>query len=138
MSQAPQGELSHALIPFFMMPVAAGFPSPADDFMEPGLDFNQYLIRHPAATYCLRVSGESMLGAGIHNGDLLVIDKAIPPEHGKVVIASLDGRFTCKRLIKDKGRYFLFADNETFKPIALTDGNDWEVWGVATYVIHRL
>lgn len=133
-----EGQLSAAAFPLFVSAVSAGFPSPADDFMEGTLDFNQYLVRHPAATFCVRVSGNSMIGAGIFQNDILVVDRSIKPGHGHVVIAALDGDLTVKRLMRESGRFYLFADNESFKPIEIKDGDDLHVWGVATHVIHAL
>ena len=89
-------------LPFFSCAVEAGFPSPADDHLEGSLDLNSYLIKHPAATFFVRVSGESMVGAGIFNNDILVVDRSIKPSNGKVVIAVLEGQLTVKRLEKVK------------------------------------
>lgn len=133
-----EGPLSAAEFPLFISAVAAGFPSPADDFMEGTLNFNEYLVRHPAATFCVRVSGNSMIGAGVFPNDILVVDRSIKPNHGHVVIAALDGDLTVKRLMRENGRFYLFADNESFKPIEIKDGDDLTIWGVARYVIHAL
>ena len=84
--------------------VAAGFPSPADDYVEVGIDLNEQLIRHPTSTFFLRVSGDSMTGAGIHDGDLLVVDRSLDPRPGRIVVAVLDGGFTLKRLARHRGR----------------------------------
>ena len=84
--------------------VAAGFPSPADDYVEVGIDLNEQLIHHPTSTFFLRVSGDSMLGAGIHDGDLLVVDRSLDARPGRVVVAVLDGAFTLKRLVRHRGR----------------------------------
>jgi DNA polymerase V len=133
-----KGVVSPAQIPVFTAAIAAGFPSPADDFKEGTLDFNQLLIRHPAATYCVRVSGNSMIGAGIQHGAFLVVDRSESPENGRVVVAALDGELTVKRLICEKGKYYLFAENADFEPIALRENQDVVIWGCATYAIHRL
>lgn len=118
--------------------VPAGFPSPADDYVEGRLDLNQHLIRHPAATFFVRVSGESMLGAGIHPGDLLVVDRALEPIHGKVVIAVVNGELTVKRLCIREGQVRLLAENERYAPIMLSGDMDLQIWGVVTNVIHPL
>ncbi|NMQ18897.1 translesion error-prone DNA polymerase V autoproteolytic subunit [Candidatus Competibacter phosphatis] len=118
--------------------VPAGFPSPADDDVEGRLDLNQHLIRHPAATFFVRVSGESMLGAGIHPGDLLVVDRALEPAHGKVVIAVVNGELTVKRLCIRDGQVRLLAENERYAPIVLSGDMDLQIWGVVTNVIHPL
>ena len=118
--------------------VPAGFPSPADDDVEGRLDLNQHLIRHPAATFFVRVSGESMLGAGIHPGDLLVVDRALEPAHGKVVIAVVNGELTVKRLCIREGQVRLLAENERYAPIVLSGDIDLQIWGVVTNVIHPL
>ena len=118
--------------------VAAGFPSPADDYVEVGIDLNDQLIRHPTSTFFLRVSGESMLGAGIHDGDLLVVDRSLDPRPGRVVVAVLDGEFTLKRLAKHHGRLRLEAANPAYPPLELHRCGDVQIWGVAIHVIHPL
>lgn len=118
--------------------VPAGFPSPADDDVEGRLDLNQHLIPHPAATFFVRASGDSMLGAGIHPGDLLVVDRALEPAHGKVVIAVVNGELTVKRLEVRDGRVRLLAENHRYPPIELAQGMELQIWGVVTNVIHAL
>jgi DNA polymerase V len=118
--------------------VAAGFPSPADDYVEVGIDLNDQLIRHPTSTFFLRVSGESMLGAGIHDGDLLVVDRSLDPRPGRVVVAVLDGEFTLKRLAQHHGRLRLEAANPAYPPLELHRCGDVQIWGVAIHVIHPL
>ena len=125
-------------LPLYTAYVPAGFPSPADDDVEGRLDLNQHLIRHPAATFFVRVSGESMLGAGIHPGDLLVVDRALEPAHGKVVIAVVNGELTVKRLCIREGQVRLLAENERYAPIVLSGDMDLQIWGVVTNVIHPL
>lgn len=124
--------------PLFMVPVAAGFPSPAEDYIEGKLDLNKYLIRHPAATFFVRVTGESMINAGIHPGDILIVDRAIEPANKNVVIAVIDGEFMVKRLSMIQGKVFLMPENENFKPLKIENEMNFEVWGVVTNVIHRL
>lgn len=118
--------------------VPAGFPSPAEDHVEGRLDLNEHLIRHPAATFFVRASGDSMLGAGIHPGDLLVVDRSLEPAHGKVVIAVVDNELTVKRLEVRDGRVRLLAENDRYPPIELAQGVELQVWGVVTSVVHSL
>ncbi|MCB1119690.1 MAG: translesion error-prone DNA polymerase V autoproteolytic subunit [Chlamydiia bacterium] len=117
--------------------VEAGFPSPADDFIEKKLDLHEMMVPRPAATFFVRVSGESMVGAGIHPGDLLVVDRSLSPGHGKIIVALVDGDFTVKRLIKGGNGYILAPENHSYCSIELTPDMDFQVWGVVTYVIHR-
>lgn len=119
--------------------VSAGFPSPAGDFMEGKLDLNEYLIKNPPATFFVRVTGDSMIGAGIHPDDLLVVDRSIDPKSGKIVIAVIDGELTVKRLILE-GRgnnVFLVPENPSYRPITITEDMSFHIWGVVTYVIHK-
>lgn len=136
--QVVRPRLSDLPRPQFSSRVSAGFPSPADDYVEGELDLNRHLIKHPAATFFVRVSGDSMIGAGIHSGDLLVVDRAVEPTTGKIVVAIVDAEMTVKRLQKRDGRPFLMAENDAYAPIAITEDNDVEVWGVVTAVIHEL
>ena len=119
-----------------MVPVPAGFPSPADDYLEGKLDLNQHLIKHPAATFFVRVSGESMIGAGIHPGDILVVDRSLEPAQRKIVIAVVDNELTVKRFRRVRGRVILMPENEDYEPIEIGEGTEFEVWGVVTTVIH--
>ena len=118
--------------------VAAGFPSPAEDYVDVGIDLNDQLIRHPTSTFFLRVSGDSMTGAGIHDGDLLVVDRSLNPCPGRVVVAVLDGGFTLKRLMRHQGRLRLEAANPSYPPLDLQSCDDAQIWGVAIHVIHSL
>ncbi len=122
--------------PLIQSRVSAGFPSPADDYTEGPLDLNEHLIKHPAATFYLRVSGDSMRDAGIHPGDLLIVDRALTPANGSVVIAVVDGEITVKRLQKSGNRPYLTPDNPAYSPIWIDEGMTLEVWGVVTHVIH--
>ena len=117
--------------------VCAGFPSPAEDFAVKRIDLTEILVTHPQATFLLRVSGESMKDAGIFDGDMLVVDKAIKPRHGHVVVAVVDGEFTVKYLYQRSGRVKLRPANVTFPDITPTDGQTIEVWGVVTCSIKR-
>lgn len=123
--------------PLFSHSVRAGFPSPADDYAE-ALDLNEYLIAHKEATFFLRAKGLSMTGAGIQDGDLLVVDRSLTPAHRCVVIAVVDGGFTVKRLYKRASRIRLLAENPDFAPIDFQDGQELQIWGVVTSVIHRM
>jgi len=125
-------------LPLYLAPVAAGFPSPADDYVERALDLNEHLIRHPAATYFVRASGNSMINAGIHDGDLLVVDRSIAPSDNQVVIAIVSGDFTVKRLRKKGGKIFLCPENDAYPPIEVTEEADCSIWGVVLHSIHRL
>ncbi|MCX7679306.1 MAG: translesion error-prone DNA polymerase V autoproteolytic subunit [Spirochaetes bacterium] len=124
--------------PLFLAAIPAGFPSPADDYVDRHLDLNELLIRHPAATFFVRVVGDSMIGAGIHSGDILVVDRALPAEHNRVVIAALNGELTVKRLWKKNGKIYLVAENGDFEPIEVTREMQFEIWGVVIHVIHSL
>ncbi|MDQ8038777.1 MAG: translesion error-prone DNA polymerase V autoproteolytic subunit [Rickettsiella sp.] len=124
-------------IPYVSSAVHAGFPSPADDFLEGHLDLNEYLVSHPSATYYVRVKGESMINAGIHDGDLLIVDRSLEPRENKVVIAVVDGQLTVKRLKKLKNkRFVLVAENPDFPFIEVNEENNVSIWGIVTNVIH--
>ena len=125
-------------IPLFTTGISAGFPSPADDFIDKTLDLNEFLITHPSATFFVRVEGTSMIEAGINPGDILIVDKALEPRPGSIVIAVLDGEFTVKRYQISGGRYYLLAANPDFKPIEIKENMMVEIWGVVTYVIHKV
>ena len=132
------GEPPGSVAPLFGAFVPAGFPSPADDFLEGTLDLNEHLIRHPAATFFIRVTGDSMLGAGIHSGDLLVVDRAREASDGKVVIAVLDGELAVKRLRRRNGKIILVSENDHYEPVEVKEDMECVVWGVVTSVIHPL
>ena len=126
-------------LPLALCRVEAGFPSPADDYMEGSLDLNDHIIKHPSATYFVKASGDSMIGAGIFNGDLLIVDRSLEASSGKVVIAEVDGQLTVKRLLKlSDGVFSLQSENSSYPPRELQEGNEVVVWGVVTHVIHDL
>ena len=125
-------------IPLYGNKVAAGFPSPADDYLEEKIDINQYLIRHPASTFLVRASGESMINAGIFPNDILVVDKSLKAENGKVVIAAIDGELTVKRYRENGGEITLNAENEKYENITFEKKSEAYIWGVVTNVIHKL
>ena len=118
--------------------VQAGFPSPAEDFAIKRIDLNEILIRHPQASFVLRVKGSSMRDAGIDDGDVVLVDKAIKPGHGQVVVAIVDGEFTIKRLYAKDGQIKLQASNEAFRDIRPGDGQTLEIWGVVTHAIKAM
>lgn len=125
-------------IPLFGCKVQAGFPSPADDYVEGKLDLNELLIKHPAATFFLRVMGESMKDAGIFPNDLLVVDRSLKPDHNRIVIALVDNELTVKRLHHKNGELRLKAENKAFPDIELKGESELSVWGVVTSVIHAV
>jgi DNA polymerase V len=133
----PQTRTSLAL-PLFTCPVSAGFPSPAEDFLEGQLDLNRHLIKNPIATFFVRVTGDSMVGAGIHSGDLLVVDRSLEPRDGQVAIAVVDGELLVKRLRWRKSRLFLEAEHPDYPPLQIREAMNFEVWGVVTHSIHSL
>lgn len=118
-------------------PVKAGFPNPAEEAGGFALDLNDYLVRHPVSTYYLRVEGDSMTGAGITSGDIVVVDKALEARSGDIVVAAVDGDFTLKRLKKQARGAWLVAEHPGYSPIALHEATDAALWGVVTFVIHR-
>lgn len=122
--------------PLFLSPVVCGFPSPAQDYIEQTIDLNQLCIEHPAATFYVRASGHSMVQAGINDGDLLIVDRAIKASHGAIVLACLDGEFTVKRL-QERPFPALLPANPEFPPITLHDGQELEIFGVVTFVLHK-
>jgi len=124
-------------LPLVSASVEAGFPSPADDHLERGIDLNEELIRNPAATFLVRVKGDSMRDAGIHAGDVLIVDKSLTPIDRKIVVAMIDGNFTVKRFRKRGGQVFLEAENPEFAPIEVTEGQELSIFGVVSYIIHQ-
>lgn len=118
-------------------PVKAGFPNPAEDASGLPLDLNELVVRHPVSTYYLRVDGESMSGAGIANGDIVVVDKSLHPKTGDIIVAAVDGDFTLKHLKIDGQKAWLIAAHPDFPPIALHEAIDASIWGVVTFVIHK-
>ncbi len=125
-------------LPLFASAIQAGFPSPAEDYVAARLDLNELLIRHAEATYFLRVRGDSMLGAGIHPGDLLVVDRALTPRDGNVVVAEVDGALTVKRLRLRAGLPELHPDNPAYPVIRFREGQELRIWGVVTSTVHSV
>lgn len=132
MSPASTRSKSNDETPLVLNSVSAGFTSPAEETVDQTLDLNAHLVRHPAATFFIRVSGNSMEGANIFSGDILVVDRSLEATSGKIVVAIVEGEFTVKRLIKRKGKIQLVAENPAYPPIETA----FEVWGVVTYIIH--
>lgn len=139
-----QIELTNNLkLPMCADPVSAGFPSPADDYIENNIDLNSLLIRHPVATFFLRVTGDSMIGANIMPGDVLIVDRAVRPSENRIVIAAVNGELTVKRLVYARKvgggtTMLLVAENPHYPPITISDSTDCYVWGVVNYVIHSV
>jgi DNA polymerase V len=127
-----------ASYPLYAARVAAGFPSPADDYLEGTLNLHDLLVHNPPATFFVRVSGDSMIGAGIFSGDLLVVDRSLPAVHGRIVIAVVDGELTVKRLYQKNGETRLVAENPAFPPLILHEGQEMQIWGVVTNVIRSV
>jgi DNA polymerase V len=125
-------------LPLFNGKVAAGFPSPADDYVEKSLDLNELLVQKPAATFFVRAQGESMLGAGIHPNDILVVDRSLEAVPGKVVICAINGELTVKRLERVNDQWQLKAENSAYADIVIHDDLELVIWGVVTNVIHAL
>jgi len=125
-------------LPVFLGRLPAGFPSPADDYIEGKLDLNRHLIKHPAATFFVRVTGDSMLEAGIHSRDILIVDRSLEAIDGNVIVAVLDGELTVKRLYKRNNVLRLLPANKNYQPIEIQAHQSFEIWGVVTNVIHAL
>ncbi len=118
--------------------ISAGFPSPADDFKNERINLSEELINDPNTTYYARVNGESMIGAGLDDNDLLVIDKSIPPKDGKIAVCCVDGEFTVKRLKITDECVYLMPANDNYKPIKVTKDKQLVIWGIVTYVIKKV
>jgi DNA polymerase V len=129
---------SEVQIPLAVTGISAGFPSPAEDYMEEGIDLNRELIRNPAATFFGRVRGLSMKDAGISEGDVLIIDKSLEPRDGSVAVCFIDGEFTVKRLKVEQDAVYLIPANNAFKTVKISEENDFTVWGIVTYVIKKM
>ena len=130
--------LHNLLLPLSTNGISAGFPSPADDHLEDIIDLNQQLIKNKEATFFGRAEGDSMIGAGIGNGDLLVIDKSLRPKNDNIAVCFLDGEFTVKRKKIEKNIIWLVAENEKYQPIKVTSENDFVIWGIVTHCIKDL
>lgn len=124
-------------IPFYPEGVAAGFPSAADDHLEQSLDLHELMVKHPEATFYVRVEGDSMEGAGMQTGDILVVDRSLQAHPNSIIVALLNGEFTVKRLTVKGKQHFLTAEHPAYPPIEISEEADFQIWGVVTYVIHR-
>ena len=123
-------------LPLFSSRIPAGFPSPGDDYIDQKLDLNE-LIRHPSDTFLVKVEGDSMINAGIYDGDILVVDRAMEAEDNKVVVVNLDGELTVKRLKIKETSVFLLPDNPKYEPIEIRPLSEFRIMGVVTFVIHK-
>lgn len=124
-------------LPYYSARIQAGFPSPADDFVDTKLDLNEYLVKHPSATFFVRVSGDSMIDVGIYDSDILIVDRSLEARPEMIIIAALDGELTVKRLKKKNNTIILFPENNQYDPIIVSAESDFSVWGVVTAVIHK-
>ncbi len=125
-------------LPLYGGKVAAGCPAPTDDYIEGMLDLSEHLIHDPASTFFVRVTGYSMINAGIHPDDILIVDRSLQPNHGKIVIAAIDGELTVKRLYKKQGEVRLMPENDDFEPIEIGSEETLHIWGIVTNVIHTV
>ena len=123
---------------YFDTGISAGFPSPAEDFKQERLSLDNELIKNKEATFFARVSGQSMIDAGLSDNDLLVIDRSLSPAHNKIAVCFLDGEFTVKRLKVEKEEVWLQPENKNYQPIKITEENDFVIWGIVTNVIKKV
>ena len=118
--------------------ISAGFPSPADDFKEIRISLDKELVKNKESTFYAKVSGDSMVDAGLDDGDLLVIDRSLSPENGKIAICFIDGDFTVKRIKKEKDKFYLIPENKNYKKIRIKNEDTLLIWGIVTYVIKKI
>tara|TARA_Y100000739_G_C20388036_1_gene364297 strand:- start:202 stop:633 length:432 start_codon:yes stop_codon:yes gene_type:complete len=118
--------------------ISAGFPSPADDFKEIRISLDKELVKNSESTFYARVSGDSMIEAGLDDGDLIVIDRSLDPENGKIAVCFIDGEFTVKTIKKEENKIFLIPQNKIYKPIEVEEGNELIIWGIVNYVIKKV
>ena len=133
----PNLDESHS-IPLTSNNISAGFPSPADDFKEIRISLDREIVKNEEATFYARVDGESMLGAGLNDGDLIVIDRSEEPKNGSIAVCFLDGEFTVKRLKLKNKEIYLVPENSKYSPIKIGEGNELSIWGVVTYVVKKM
>ena len=124
-------------VDLYITSINAGFPSPAEDHVDVSLNLNDYLVKHPSSTFYIYVKGDSMIGSGIYDGDLMVVDRSLEPQSNNVVVAVIDGEFTVKKIYKNKNQIYLLPDNKNYKPIHIKEGMDFQVWGIVTHSIHH-
>lgn len=125
-------------IPMLDVGIKAGFPSPAADFEENRISLDRYIIKNPDSTFFAKASGDSMINAGINDGDLLVIDRSLEPRNNVIAVCYIDGEFTIKRIHKTKDKIYLLPENENYKPIEITPENDLIIWGIVTHTIKKM
>ena len=125
-------------IPFIETGIKAGFPSPAQDYVEQSINLNKVLIKNPTSTFFARVDGDSMYETGIHNGDIAIIDKSLEPREGSKVVAYIDGEFVMKTIRMGKNEIYLIPENPDYPTITVTPDQQFMIWGVVTHVIHKL
>ena len=124
-------------VPMYGDSVSAGFPSPAEDYLDLDLNLHDNLVQNPAATFCVRANGDSMIDANIKSGDVMVVDRALDPTNNSIVLAVLDGEFTVKRIKKSSNELYLMPANENYQPVKVTSDIDFQIWGVVTFIIHK-
>jgi len=124
-------------IPLYSDSVPAGFPSPADDYLDMDLNLHDYLVKHPSATFCVKAIGDSMIDAGIKSSDVMVVDRALTPKNNDIILAIINGEFTVKRIKKNDNELYLMPANENYHPMKITKDMDFQVWGVVTFIIHK-
>lgn len=129
---------SEIKIPFVNQGVSAGFPSPALDFLETAIDLNEELIENPKTTFYIKVEGHSMIDAGINDKDILIVDRTLEPSDKKIAVCFIDGEFTVKRLKLEKDVLYLMPENKNYKEIKISEGNNFIIWGIVTYVIKKI
>lgn len=129
---------SNLEMPYISSGIKAGFPSPAADFDGSRISIDQIVVKNATATFYAKANGNSMIGAGIDDGDILVIDKSIEPQDGKIAVCFIDGEFTVKRIKVQENSLLLLPENKLFEPIEVTQENDFIIWGIVTYVVKKL
>jgi DNA polymerase V len=130
-------DLSKVELPLMQSKLSAGFPSPAEEYEEGKLDLNEYLIDHPAATFCVRITGDSMKDTGILEGSVVIVDRSLEAKHKDIVVAVLNGELTIKRLYHLDGKVMLLPENTDYAPIEIQEGDSFSIWGVVTGMVHR-
>ena len=124
-------------VPYLLSRISAGFPSPADGYLDMDLNLHDYLVQHPSATFCVKAIGDSMVDAGIKSSDVMVIDRALTPKNNDIILAVVNGEFTVKRIKKNDNELYLMPANENYRPMKITEDMDFQVWGVVTFIIHK-
>lgn len=125
-------------LPFFSNPIKAGFPSPAEDHIEQTLDITELLVTNPPATFYLRVSGDSMIDAGIYEKDILIVDRSLTAQHGDIVVAQINDEFTVKRFYVRNSEFILHPENPKYEPIVVKNGDEFAIFGIVTSVVRQL